>query len=128
MLIKILLIDDDEDELDILEDAFRQMNIHADCSQEIEPENAIAALNEFRPDYLFLDFNMPKINGLTCLEEIRKVPALKQVRVILYSSNITREIEKKALQLGAIGCIEKTNSLSPLMGRLNKLMNGHYSA
>jgi len=65
---------------------------------------------------------MPKINGLVCLNEIRKVKLPEPVHIILYSSNITDEVQKKAVELGAIGCIEKAYSLSSLVRKLNRLL------
>ena len=54
--------------------------------QDIDPdikfvsiENGIKALQliakdeKFSPDFIFLDLNMPKINGKACLAELRKL-------------------------------------------------------
>ena len=122
MIKKILIIDDDDDEMDILSIAFRQIGQEVDLRHEKNPENAVDVLRRFSPHILFLDYNMPKINGLVCLNEIRKVKLPEPVHIILYSSNITDEVQKKAVELGAIGCIEKAYSLSSLVRKLNRLL------
>jgi DNA-binding response OmpR family regulator len=122
MIKKILIIDDDDDEMDILSIAFRQIEMEVDLHHEKNPENAIEVLKRFRPNILFLDYNMPKMNGLVCLNEIRKVELPEPVLIILYSSHITEEVQKKAMELGAIGCIEKAYSVNALVRKINKLL------
>ncbi len=119
---KILIIDDDDDEMEILTIAFRQIEQEVDLHHEKNPENAIEVLEKFRPHILFLDYNMPKMNGLICLDAIRKVSLPEPVRIIFYSSHITEEVHKKAVELGAIGCIEKAFSVNTLVRKINRLL------
>ena len=122
MIKRILIIDDDPDEVDILTIAFRQIGIEVDLCHEKNPENAVDMLKSFSPHILFLDYNMPRINGLACLNEIRKVPLSEPVHIVLYSSNISDEVQKKAMELGAIGCIEKAYSVNSLIKKINRLL------
>ena len=54
---------------------------------------------------VLLDINMPKIDGITALKEIKKRHPGTQI--ILLSAYITRETIQKALKLGAFGCLMK---------------------
>ncbi len=50
-----------------------------------EAENGVEALNackEFFPDVILLDWNMPVMDGLTCLKELRALPGSEKVQVI----------------------------------------------
>jgi PleD family two-component response regulator len=128
MLKKILLIDDDEDEMEVLVNAFKRIGIHAEWEYEKRPENAVTVLKHFHPDLVFIDYNMPKINGLTCVQDIRAVESLEDIRLVLYSSNITEEIQLKANELGAISCIEKTYSIEALVNKIIKLLKIKFPA
>jgi DNA-binding response OmpR family regulator len=122
MIKRILIIDDDDDEMDILKIAFRQIGLEVDLRHEKNPENAVDVLRRFSPHILFLDYNMPKINGLVCMNEIRKAVLPEPVRIILYSSHITEEVQKKASELGAIGFIEKAYNLNSLVRKINRVL------
>jgi DNA-binding response OmpR family regulator len=122
MIKRILIIDDDDDEKDFLMVAFRQIGLEVDLRHEKNPENAVDVLRRFSPHILFLDYNMPKINGLVCMNEIRKVSLPEPVRIVLYSSHITDEVQKKATELGAIDCIEKAYNLNSLVRKINRLL------
>ena len=118
----ILLIDDDEDEIHIFMEAVYELQVSLDCSFAQGAEQAFEMLTHLMPDYIFLDFNMPKINGLTCLTELRKMPALHNVPVILYSNYINEETSKKALMVGATACIKKPSTIGRLAVVLNDLL------
>ncbi|MBC7850873.1 MAG: response regulator [Chitinophagaceae bacterium] len=122
---QILLIDDDEDEIDILTDAIKQTGKPIQCLYEKDPVLAIARLEHLQPDYIFVDYNMPKINGLECLAEIRKIGVIQKVPVILYSSNITEDVRMKATALGAAACIEKSFSLPSLTRNILKIIDNY---
>ena len=56
------------------------------------------------------------------MNEIRKALLPEPVRIVLYSSHITDEVQKKATELGAIGCIEKAYNLNSLVRKINRLL------
>src|SRR3954454_2461358 len=103
----ILLIDDDPDEIDIFSEALAKMKKSIVCIQATGASAAMNLLDSLLPDYIFLDINMPEINGLKCLEEIRKAKTFKDVPIILYSNSINQDIVTKARIAGASACIRK---------------------
>lgn len=119
----ILLIDDDEDEYEIFLSALKKTDapfdfISADCC-----EKALDILKHVNPDFIFIDLNMPRINGMTCLEEIKKINKISHVPVYMYSTGINASDGQKALQLGAADYIIKPNSISTLSSILKKILN-----
>ncbi len=54
---------------------------------------------------VLLDINMPKIDGITALKEIKK--RYPETQVILLSAYVTLETIQKALKLGAFGYLMK---------------------
>jgi DNA-binding NtrC family response regulator len=110
----ILLIDDDKDEMDIISEALDEIDKPMSCIQSTSASAAMNVLNYLTPGYIFLDLNMPDINGLKCLEEIRKIKNLVSVPVILYSNFINEDTFKKAIEAGAAACIKKPRKIDAL--------------
>ena len=74
------------------------------------------------PEIIFLDMNMPYMNGLMCLEEIRRNDRLKKICVIIYSTSTTLENIDKALNTGANLYFAKSATFQDLINRLKKIM------
>jgi CheY-like chemotaxis protein len=103
----ILLIDDDPDEIDIFIGAFRDAGQDFKYDTVSSSVEALKFLRNTAPDYIILDYKMPKMNGLECLVEIKKMPALDGVPVVLYSSSLDEDIIETAQILGVAGCVVK---------------------
>ena len=64
------------------------------------------ALDEFDPDVITLDINMPEMDGLTCLSRIM-VQRPKPVVMVSSLTQAGAEATFEALQLGAVDFIHK---------------------
>ena len=84
-----MLIDDDEDDRDIFFQALMEVSqsIKFECF-----ENGLDAFKKLNnsdailPDLIFMDLNMPGMNGFECLKKIREIVPLKKTPVIIYST------------------------------------------
>ena len=68
-------------------EAVKEINIEVECIVAINGEDALHKLkNDLRhmPEYIFVDLNMPRMNGVNCLTELKKDPQLKNIPVIIY--------------------------------------------
>ncbi len=119
----ILLIDDDEDEHEIFLSALRKTNNSYNFISADSCEQGLNILKKLEPDYIFVDVNMPRVNGMTCLEEIKKISKIAHVPVYMYSTGINTQEGQKALQMGAADYIIKPNSISTLSSVLRKILN-----
>jgi CheY-like chemotaxis protein len=119
----ILLVDDDEDEHEIFLSALHHTNGTYTFISANSCEKAIHLLENLEPDYIFIDVNMPRTNGMTCLEEIKKLKHVADVPVYMYSTGMNAHDGEKALKLGAVDYIIKPNSLSSLSAMLKKIIN-----
>ena len=120
----ILLIDDDADELEMFTDALNKLELPVSffCEQVATIDDALVFLNKIRPDFIFLDFNMPLKNGLDGLEEIRRIKNYSTIPIILYSGFIDDEIDKKALDMGALACLRKPYHTKSLTYKLSTIL------
>lgn len=95
----LILIDDDPDDREIFLDAILEASGHISCTAFENGELALEKLTAeaITPDAIFLDLNMPRMNGTEFLEKMRDVPALKNIPVIVYSTSVYIEASKSQL-------------------------------
>lgn len=113
--ITCFLIDDDKDDQEIFMLALEDMNISVSCITANDGNEALVHLTKdesFLPDFIFLDLNMPRINGKQCLAEIKKMGHLKDVPVIIYSTSSAQKDKTETEMLGATAFITKPSSIS----------------
>lgn len=102
------VIDDDEDEMYLINAAVQCINEDYQCAWAKSGEQALEQLQHVVPDIIFLDLRMAGMNGLQCLQSIRKISTLSQVPVILHASYMTDEAKWWGLELGAYDCLTKS--------------------
>jgi CheY-like chemotaxis protein len=100
----IVLADDDADDCLLFEDALREVCRESQLTTASDGEKLMQFLHETvppPPDVIFLDLNMPRKNGLECLEEIKRIPKLKNIPVIIFSTSAQPEAIHTTYQKGA---------------------------
>ena len=122
---EILLIDDDADELEVFSEALRSVDKNIQCSLARDLNEALEFLTYSSPAYIFIDYNMPKINGLEVVSEIKKIEKLANSRIVLYSNYVSEEMNKKAMALGAYKCVKKPNMINVLIKNLKDILNNN---
>ena len=117
----ILLVDDDEEEFYIFKLALDLTRINYHCVWANGLDQATRMLKELRPDFVFLDINMPRYDGINCLKKLKELDGLRQATFVMYSTYISENDYDKALQLGADRCILKPDNIKILLKQLNGL-------
>lgn len=120
----VFLVDDDADDQEIFALALAEVDNSISCITAKSGMEALDKLNEntFRPDYIFLDLNMPRMNGKQCLREIKGQAALNKIPVVIYStSSDDRDIEETRA-LGAAAFITKPPGISELIRSLHHIL------
>ncbi|QEH39548.1 response regulator [Chitinophaga sp. XS-30] len=115
--ITCVLIDDDMDDQEIFLYVMREINPDIFCRFFNDGDEAVRALQkekDFLPDYLFIDLNMPRMSGMTCLREIKKIERLKKVPAAIYTTSSDPGDKNNALQAGADAFIVKEASMDDL--------------
>jgi DNA-binding NtrC family response regulator len=122
---EILLIDDDTDELEVFAEALRSVDKNIQCSQARDLNEALEFLSYSSPAYIFIDYNMPRVNGLEVVSEIKKIEKLEKSKIILYSNYISEEMNEKAISLGAYKCVKKPSMINVLIKNLKDILNNN---
>jgi CheY-like chemotaxis protein len=118
----ILQIDDDYDDCAFFLEALQEVSAAAYTAIH-NPVQAIQKLidNEIHPDVIFLDINMPIMNGLEVLHEIKKKEKIKNIPVIIFSTSVPPEVKNKMKDLGILDYFTKPSDFKTLKNILSKL-------
>jgi len=112
--VKILLVEDDEDDADLMRAALREGSLEVLVRWVQDGEEAVRYLRrqgEFaaaaRPDLILLDLRLPRMDGKEVLAEIKEDPALRLIPVIVMTSSPREEDFSEAYDLHANCCVPK---------------------
>ncbi len=120
------LIDDDEDDYEIFKMALDEIDPAIILHYSYNGVEALKKLNghhQLVPDFIFIDWNMPKMNGRQCLEEIKKNERLCNVPVYIYSTSSDPKAVEETRRLGASDFIVKPSSISTLVNILARIFH-----
>lgn len=122
MSIKIMLVDDHV----LIREGIRQL-LEFDGSMKVieeagDGDECLSKLSHVSPDILLLDINMPRMNGIDVLEEIKvkKIP----VKVLILTVHSEVEYLIKAVDIGADGYILKDSGSQELKNAINQIIDG----
>jgi CheY-like chemotaxis protein len=112
----ILLIDDDDDDREIFREAVNSLGKGILCEDEKNPTQALEKLrkSEVLPDIIFLDYNMPDMNGQDFIAQIKGEQRLRDIPVILYSTYSKEAAEQLLLTAGTEKFISKPYNFDDL--------------
>ncbi len=123
----ILLVDDDEDDQVLFVDALNQIDNTFNCLIANNGLEALASLHTKRPtpDIIFLDLNMPKMNGYECLAEIRKQAQFKHIPVAIYTTSKVEEERDFPMLREAQYFFRKPNDFIEFTNELSKILQAN---
>ena len=120
--INIFLADDDQDDRELFMDALSELPIETSVKQFQNGVDLMAELysGNPKPDTIFLDLRMPLMDGFECLTDIRSIPELSKIQVIIYSTSYNENEVEQLKESGANLYIKKPNSYNQLKTVLYK--------
>jgi CheY-like chemotaxis protein len=128
---RVLLIEDDLDDIQIfcmiLTELYPGVNIVSHQHSDIALKN-LAQGNVSMPDYIFLDLNMPKMDGWECLTFIKQIPMYRNVPVIMYTTSNKEEDMSHALNLGASHFLTKSFTVEDMRNTLKQFFSHNLEA
>ncbi len=122
MIRRILLIDDDGDDRDLFREALEKVSPATGYLSAADWEEALLVLRGAMPDIIFLDINMPFVNGWDCLRRLKSDLQLRHIPVALYTTSSTIRDRQAAEASGAQAFYTKPDSFQELKRLLQKVV------
>jgi CheY-like chemotaxis protein len=94
---RILIIDDDQDILDVMSERLSQYHVVATANNGMI---ALKDLEDFVPDFVISDVNMPVMNGLQTAQAIRQHPHLSGIPIFFMTGENDENLSRKSFDVG----------------------------
>jgi CheY-like chemotaxis protein len=123
---RLLIIDDDIEDQEIFMEALKEVNPSIMCFRATSGEEAFKKLETeilLLPDLIFLDLNMPKLNGKQVLKELKKTSTTYRIPVIMYSTSFAPRDIEEINQLGAVHHLLKPSRFDDLCKALHNILS-----
>jgi DNA-binding response OmpR family regulator len=113
----ILLIEDDPDDQELFVSALKEISPHLKCIIENSALSALEKLlsRQIMADLIFLDLNIPGMNGFEFLGEVKKEQSLCEIPIVILSTTSQDSAKFTTIALGAKDFITKPNSYRDLV-------------
>jgi DNA-binding NtrC family response regulator len=99
---RLLIVDDEPLILEVLTEHFKT---EYDVETALNGADALGAILRARPDVVMLDINMPRMNGVEVLKDIKQID--ESIAVIMVTANEQVTMAAEALRNGAFGYVPK---------------------
>ena len=99
---RLLIVDDEPLILEVLSEHFSPDYV---VDTALNGADALGAILRARPDVVMLDINMPRMNGVEVLKDIKQID--ESIAVIMVTANEQVQMAADALKNGAFGYVPK---------------------
>lgn len=124
MAIEFLLVDDDSDDSDLIFEVLSEIDSSVKYRYAMDGPEALNLLEEdYIPSIIFLDINMPGMNGWQCLTKLKSNDQFKHIPVVMYSTSSYQHEIEKAFELGALAFFTKPNHYSLLKKNIKVVLD-----
>jgi CheY-like chemotaxis protein len=113
MVKKFLLTDDDKDDRELFSEALASIDPGIICQGAEHGRDALRILNSMdgsKPDIIFIDINMPVMNGWELLHTLKKDSTCSDIPVIIYTTSSEERDKQIAKDLGALCFVTKPDN------------------
>jgi CheY-like chemotaxis protein len=107
---KILIVDDDNDDSSLFCEALKEVGPATICYIAEDGNVALEKLSNREiecPDIIFLDLNMPVMDGWEFLNRLKSMEKFKDIPVIIHTTSAQRLHKKQAMAMGALCFVTK---------------------
>ena len=122
--ITYFIVDDDIDDQQFLIEALVENDPSCRYFTAFNGQEAITNLTDAVipiPDVIFLDLNMPLLNGRDCLAALKRSPSLQHIPIIIYSTTSNRKEIQEIMELGASYFLTKKPGFKELREEISSI-------
>jgi CheY-like chemotaxis protein len=122
----LLIVDDDPDDIGLFREAVYEINKGYRCITASNGKEALQLLQNAikNPDFIFMDLNLPIMNGKECLIELKKNPEFAGIPVIIYSTSKLQTDIEEVSKLGAAHFLTKPNTFREIIKMVSGILTG----
>lgn len=123
--IRILLVEDDADDIQLLQEALQNNNVNYDMEVVMEGDKVLPHLTQTKilPHIIVMDFNLPKLHGREILRLIRKSEHYSKVPVVVLTTSSSPHDVKFAQDNGADKFITKPSTIKGFNFTVETIVN-----
>lgn len=122
-----MLIDDDEDDREIFLSVIQNILPNATYTVAINGQDALSKLDgSWTPHLIFLDLNMPLMNGKQFLAAKRDSLKLNSIPVVILSTSSDQSTIAETIELGAVYFVTKPDKYSAWEGALRDVLKNFF--
>ncbi len=126
---RVILVDDDEDDRMFFADALQEIEVDTELKEFENGKEFLSFLEQEdteRPHLIFLDLNMPVMNGFECLKALRNNSDFKDLVVAIYSTSSSERDIEETFEQGANIYINKPNRFDELKKTLSQVVKRNW--
>lgn len=117
----VLIVDDIPVNIILLKTMLARTNVK--ILTAVNGQEALDLVRSLKPQVVLLDIQMPVMNGLEVLKEIKSDPKLKDIAVIMVSAYTSAEDIEQSMNLGASGFIKKPVIMDILLSNVTAALD-----
>ena len=119
---KILVVDDNYDHAAGIRELINIESNYEVIGTAATAEIAVSLVKKYRPDVVLIDMNMPDVDGITAIQEIKKIS--DKIKIISVTGYDDADLIFRAMKVGARGYILKTMATSQLILAIDEVISG----
>jgi len=121
----ILLIDDNQENLLLLQRMLKSLSKtgSVDTICFTEPQAALTWCGSHEPDICVVDYNMPGMDGICFITEVRKLPGFKGIPLVMITGTSDGQVRQRALTSGATDFLTRPVDPTEFKTRLDNLLS-----
>ena len=90
--------------------------------EAFDGQDALNKASLITADLVLADVNMPRMNGITLIEELRKIPEYKFTPILLLTTETSVDMKSKGKLAGATGWMVKPFDPNKLLSTIDKVL------
>ena len=115
----ILVVEDDSDDREIIDDAFKEIGYEAEVKKFIDGQSLLKYMEQgnesIYPSLIVLDNSLPGLDVQHLLSTLKNDDRYKAIPVIIYSGSVSTVKKKELIEIGALAIIEKGNTMQEIV-------------
>ena len=119
----ILIVEDDPKSLKLIRDLLRASGYA--IIEATDGRQGVEQARAQKPDLIFMDIQMPVVNGIEATKILKTDRATKDIPIIALTASAMKEDKVKAFQAGCDGYITKPIDIKRFLKKAKEYLSGH---